>query len=210
MGRGYACAHTKSGRFNVPVIQNLSQNFFGEKLRPNGFEFYFAGMTGKEIRGKSEVKIMRSDRDQFLALKDFLQGITLKEIAEKYQVKFRTVRNWHERGHWAAQRRELEARVKSSIIERVSQIVLENTEQHLKLSFLCCRIVLEAVNTAYKSPEDKANYGLLDLVERVVRIGNLTALIQKNVMPMAQEEVIQKLVEDLENLKAGLKSNEVV
>jgi hypothetical protein len=132
---------------------------------------------------------------------DFLRGLTLKEIAEKYDMPYRTIKQWHWRDRWGDARKDLAVRVKETTINQLCQKIVENTKQHIEISFLACSAALETLTKVYNAGNSDI-FSLLEIVERTAKIGLMTATIQNKIMPTASEAVVKHLLDDLEKLKA--------
>lgn len=132
------------------------------------------------------------------AMKDFVAGMTLSDIAQKYNATMRLTKWWHSQYAWGEKRKEVRRRAQASILEKITNKLVENADQYLDLSRLGGRIALEQLLEAYR---DKGHPGMLDLAEKAMKVGCAGANIQKLVMPHAQEEVMAKAMRELEYLK---------
>lgn len=132
------------------------------------------------------------------AMKDFCAGMSLSDIAKKLEVPQFLVTSWYTKFDWRNKRKEVSRRAQSSILEKLTNKLVENADQYLDLSRLGGRIALEKLIEAYR---DKGHPGLLDLAEKAMKVGCAGANIQKLVMPQAQEEVMVRAMRELEYLK---------
>lgn len=131
----------------------------------------------------------------------FLQGMSVDRIAKKLKIKGQNVYNWARRYGWNPERdqiqKKVDQQVAETILEKMTKKLVENTDQHLDISRLACRIALETLVEAFKTRPQN----ILDTCERCVKIAASSSAVQKSVIPQAQEEVIKKAMEELEKIK---------
>lgn len=138
---------------------------------------------------------------------DFASGMTLEHISKKYGIKIRTVKDWHNKGKWKDARKSVKQKAEECILNRVSEKIFKNTEQHIDVSQFACRLAFEIAINAYKRKDSKnsllspAEKELLKIAEQLARISSMTASMQNTIMPSANEELLDKAIDELERLK---------
>ena len=136
-------------------------------------------------------KISQELRNQGLAL--FLGGMTLKKIAETLGVSMPTVAGWRHLDGWGIKRKSVRAQSQETILLQYRKKILENTTRHLDVSRMVSAIAAEYLSEFYKKNQregvsEAERLSLLEIAERVAKICRVTAGIQNEIMPEAQEE----------------------
>ncbi len=157
-----------------------------------------------------KTKITKNDRE-IRALQDFINGMTLPEIASKYKVKERTARGWYERHEWAKKRRLVVREAQASIFNKLQEKVVASTERFLEISKIGSQLVLLRITEIYREvvAETEVKSGILDKNYRALKKWATLAAeftkVQKGALPQASEELSRMMYEELRRLgDAGL------
>jgi hypothetical protein len=143
------------------------------------------------------------------AEKDFVSGLTLAEICSKYSLGRRTVLMWYMRLNWKEKRAEFAQRVREARIVKMIDKIVENSESLLDSSRLANRIVLEIAAKKYARRDSCGENELLDIADRLAQVAQRSARIQNDVQPTAREDLMQRAIDDVEELKGMLDDEEI-
>jgi len=146
------------------------------------------------------------------ALQDFLNGLTLSEIAEKYGVRIGTVQQWYAREKWKEKRDAAIAEAQKTIYVKFRKSIAETTENLLEISKIGSKLALLRFQKSQELVEEADDEQRIELLsneyETIKKWGALAkdfAAIQRGIMPQASEELSKEMHEELKRIgDAGL------
>lgn len=152
-------------------------------------------------------KISPAIRDN--AKRDFVAGQSIPQIIETYGLKKSTVDRWHKVDNWKEARAEAVKRVEESLYEKVVLKVEQSTDKLLDFARIMSQMCAERALQIYKhkdhiSMNDEERAGALDEMYRLARIAKHVSSMQKDVVPTAQEDMSERILDEIEQLKIKL------
>lgn len=141
---------------------------------------------------------------------EYAQGITIYQLAKKYNIPIHTIQGWYQKGHWSEKRRDFKKKCDGLILEKLQETVVENTSGLLHTAAAGVRVCNEIISVEIEEyRRKKANRTdtfedrerLLDMTNKCMKLGVQAAGIQSSAMPTANEEVMAKALKELEELR---------
>lgn len=130
---------------------------------------------------------------RYAALFDYLAGYSMDFIANKYKVHISLVTSWSISYSWDAARQEFAKRVRETIFDKLMKKVEESTERFLEVGRVVSQMTVEVVQKAYV--EGIHREGNQD-IHKWMKTLQIVSNIQKNAMPLANEDLAEQLVTD--------------
>jgi hypothetical protein len=133
---------------------------------------------------------------------DYIRGMTLAKIAEKYGVKITTVNSWHRTHDWAKKRKKLKKRLENTLYAKFIGHTTRSMDNYLKATELVGKICLEAIQ--------KINPNAISAPSRLAKWMNIltqASKIHRNVVPDADDRVANAILEELKQINKGEEQN---
>jgi len=138
--------------------------------------------------------ISKNTKEEALTL--WLQGKSMALVAQMLNLPVKTIRCWHTRYNWAEKREEIESRTRQALYFKFVSQIEKSTARSLSASLLCGQMVLEELQRMYESSDRD-----IDLLYQVVKIAEIGSRIHKNVVPDADEALMNRMLEELRSLR---------
>lgn len=130
------------------------------------------------------------------ALMEYIDGNTMRSVAEKHEIPMATLCTWHMREGWKALRKEAERVKRKTIFDKLTAKIEQNATQFLEAARIMSAMSCRSLKAHYDNQKDLE----VDIKEWP-KILAAMASAQKNIVPTFSEELADIIVEDLENGK---------
>ena len=140
-----------------------------------------------------------------LAKGDFARGLSLTNLAEKYEIPKHTIKGWCEKDGWGQYRKAFLAKQQETIFVRFSQGIEEITEINLKTAKILAKVCYEmAIGIS-----SNGNYlNNLETLTKIFNIAKSCVSLPATIMPDLPGDIAERILEELKDLK-NLKTDDV-
>ena len=125
------------------------------------------------------------------AEEDYIRGLGLQEISNKYNVPMGTVNGWHRRYKWAKKREEYNRQRERTLFEVVLESAQNNTRKTLEACDRVTNYCLERIVTLTESGADSKE------MEAWTKILDRVGKIQKTVSPEFSEDMAGQMLDEM-------------
>ncbi len=127
------------------------------------------------------------------AFKDWLAGMTHKELAKKYHVSVKTIESWAKKNNWTELKASAIERAKNSIAVKFESKIIEGCEIFLDISLMIAQFCKQKLQEAILQENPQISCILKDAL--------IGVQIYKSVMPEAPENISNQIAKDLQEIK---------
>lgn len=136
------------------------------------------------------------------AEQDYIRGMTLAKIAEKYGVKITTATSWYKRHDWPKKRKKLKKRLENTLYAKFIDHTTRSMDNYLQATELVGKICLEALKKIKPDSKKAAQE-----IAKWISILGQASKIHRNVVPDADDRVANEILEELRKLNKGEEQN---
>lgn len=136
---------------------------------------------------------------------DYARGMSITDISQKYNIPWNTVKNWHRRG-WSKLRKNYKSKHRQTIFEKFASQLEDVTDINLDTAGYMAKICNKAIAEIWAKGDYISN---LDTLSKVFKLAQIAATIPNLVMPSLPNDLAEKILSELEELKETNQTSQV-
>lgn len=143
-------------------------------------------------------KNLREERQKALEL--YVQGHTVLEISQLLSLKLKTVKSWQAKDVWVDKREEFNKKRTQALYFRLISQIEQSCQRYLQGSILIGHIATEQIQLLYQEFKAGEKFDISSF-ERLAACLAKGASIHKQVVPDANEQLSQQILQELKEIR---------
>lgn len=132
----------------------------------------------------------------------WIKGESLNSIASSLGIKMATIRNWYFRYDWASKREDFQKKLQETLYCKLISKIEDSISSSLDIAVKSEKITIEALELAHDKCKQENKYEeYCEQILKWVSIADKASSIHRKVMPNADDEISQRILNELSILK---------